>query len=646
MEQIVPPHGIKCSMVWNKYNDANNQYIKQMKMKLTLIRTDKQNKQFIKLVPLENLLERLQKDNKAEDVEALRSFVRYAESWSIFDKMHKLPVVYPSAEMKFSEGGTLLTQRFNGLLTLTLAPLRDEEEVEAVKRMVAILPCTMLTLLGSSGRSLKIIVKACRPDGSLPQTEEEMEAFCQQAYPILCQLYEPLVRMAKTGDTLQIAPAEHGNGQRLLMTGFRMTVDQHLYYNADAVPLHIPDGISAIEKSECSPSDTRETASPTVSQSTRELIAQLEKYYAFRMNTVMGYVEYRSKEKWYHGWRPVDERVENGLAMKARLAGLNVWDKDIKRYLRSNMIQAYNPIENYLWGLYKKWDGYDYIGDLAKRVPNNNPHWEEWFRTWFLGMVAQWLGKSRRYGNSMVPLLISKQGYNKSTFCKSLIPVDLQWGYNDGLVLSERKSVLQAMTQFLLINLDEFNQITPRVQEGFLKNLIQQASVKVKRPYGKHVEEFPRLASFIATANMTDILSDPTGNRRFIGIELTGPIDMSRPINHDQLYAQALELIDRNEPYWLDEQQTKELMASNRQFQMRSPEEMFFDECFAIPESEEEGQYMTAAAIFSVIKKKAGTAISHGNIRIFGRFLMNIDHLKRKRTRFGAEYLVLPLQKG
>lgn len=614
-------------------------------MKLTLIRTDKQNKQFIKLVSVEDLLEKVKEDNKTEDVEALRSFVHYAESWSSFDKMHKLPVVYPSAEMKVSDDGTLLPQRFNGLFTLTLSPLRDEEEVEAVKRIAAVLPCTMLALLGSSGRSLKIMVKVCRPDGSLPQTEEEMEAFCQQAYPILCQLYEPLVRMAKTGDALQITPAVRGKGQQLLMTGFRMTVDQHPYYNADAVPLHIPDGISVSEKSEKLPFDSQETTSSAVSQNTRELIALLEKHYAFRMNTLMGYVEYRSKENWYQGWRPVDERVENGLAMEARLAGLNVWDKDVKRYLRSDMVRAYNPIKEYLWGLYKKWDGYDYIGDLAKRVPNNNPHWEEWFRTWFLGMVAQWLGKSRRYGNSMVPLLISKQGYNKSTFCKSLIPVDLQWGYNDSLVLSERKSVLQAMSQFLLINLDEFNQIAPRVQEGFLKNLIQQASVKVKRPYGKHVEEFQRLASFIATANMTDILSDPTGNRRFIGIELTDPIDLSRPINHDQLYAQALELIDQNEPYWLDEQQTKELMESNRQFQMRSPEEMFFDECFAIPECEEDGQYMTAAAIFSVIKKKAGTAIPHGNIRIFGRFLMNIDHLKRKRTRFGAEYLVIPLQK-
>lgn len=200
------------------------------------------------------------------------------------------------------------------------------------------------------------------------------------------------------------------------------------------------------------------------------------------------------------------------------------------------------------------------------------------------------------------------------------------------------------MSQFLLINLDEFNQISPAVQQGFLKNVIQLAAVKVKRPYGKHVEDFPRLASFIATTNETDILADPTGNRRFMGIELTGPIDMSQKINYDQLYAQAVTLLEQGEPTWLDDKQTQILMESNRQFQLRSPEEMFFWECFRIPEHEEEGVYMSTAAILAVIKKKAGAAIRSGNILLLGKFLSNIEHLKKKRTNIGSEYLVIPLE--
>jgi hypothetical protein len=488
---------------------------------------------------------------------------------------------------------------------------------------------------------VKIIVKTCRPDGSLPQTEEEMEAYCQQLYPIICRLYEPLLKMAKTGDELLVMPALRKNETRMLTTGFRMTLDEHPFYQEKAIALRIPGDVKMPESHPLSQKMDSDAASETVMQTARLLIEFMEKHYAFRMNTIMGYVEYRSKDKWHYGWRPVDERVQNSMAMEARLAGLNVWDKDINRYLKSDRVHIYNPIVDYLWSLYQKWDGHDYIADVARKVPTKNPHWEEWFRTWFLAMVAQWLGKSYRYGNAMVPLLISKQGFNKSTFCKSLLPLDMQWGYNDSLVLSERKAVLQAMSQFLLINLDEFNQISPKIQDGFLKNLVQLASVKVKRPYGKHVEEFPRLASFIATTNMTDILSDPTGSRRFMGIEVTGPIDISTPINYDQLYAQAVTLLDQREPYWLNDEQTHQLMESNRQFQMLTPEEMFFYECFGIPERDEDGQYMTTAAIFSVIKKKAGSAIRNGNIRSFGRFLTNIDQLRRKRTRLGTEYLVL-----
>lgn len=181
-------------------------------MKLTCIKTDKKNKQHVNLLPFENFMEQVLEDNYFEDVDALRRLVRHAESWSIFERMHRLAVVYPSAVMKPNQEGNLVARQFNGLFTLSVSPVKDEEEAEVLKRMTAILPCTMLSLLGSSGRSLKVIVRACRPDGSLPQTEEEMVSFCKQAYPILCGLYEPLVTMAQTADALQVAPAVRGRG--------------------------------------------------------------------------------------------------------------------------------------------------------------------------------------------------------------------------------------------------------------------------------------------------------------------------------------------------------------------------------------------------------------------------------------------------
>ena len=159
-------------------------------------------------------------------------------------------------------------------------------------------------------------------------------------------------------------------------------------------------------------------------------------------------------------------------------------------------------------------------------------------------MVNSWLpNKKHTYGNSVVPLLISGKGYNKSTFCRRLLPDELEWGYSDNLTLSDKRQVYQAMSQQLLVNLDEFNQMSHKVQQGFLKNMLQLPTVKMKRHYGSHIETFPRLASFIATSNLEDILAAPSGNRRFIAVRLTHPIRVNRMPNHRQLYAQALVLL-------------------------------------------------------------------------------------------------------
>lgn len=423
-----------------------------------------------------------------------------------------------------------------------------------------------------------------------------------------------------------------------------MPLDKEPLLNTNAMPLLVPDSalVARLCASHVMPSIAvdDDNTEKTPGQETRQLILFLQKDYRFRFNSVMGYTEYSRNNGYDTGWLPVDERMQNRLAVEARLAGLDVWDKDVTRYLKSGIIREYNPIHEYLWRVKGSWDGKDHIGKLAACVPTDNPHWPKWFRTWLLAMVAQWLGKSRQYGNSVAPLLISRQGYNKSTFCKSLIPNELQWGYNDNLQMNEKKSVLQAMSQFLLINLDEFNAISPKIQEGFLKNVIQLASVKVKRPYGKHVEDFPRLASFIATANMTDILADPSGSRRFIGIELNGPIKTNIRIDHDQLYAQILDALDDNEPYWFDQEQTDLIMESNRQFQRMSPVEQYFHECFEIPMGEEEGEYMTSAAIFDVVKQKAGSSLRLSTLNNFGRTLTNMPDIQRRRSSKGTEYLV------
>ena len=375
---------------------------------------------------------------------------------------------------------------------------------------------------------------------------------------------------------------------------------------------------------------------------TKRLVDFLTTRWQFRYNTIMGYTEYRPNNTFYVEWQPVDDRNLKGLTMEVRLAGIDARDNDVRRYVQSNMIRQYNPIGEYLWDLYGKWDGKDRIRRLARTVPTKNPHWEQWFYTWFLGMVRQWqVNNLAKYGNQTVPLLISTQGWNKTTFCEQLLPPVLRWGYTGNQLLDDKRQVLQQMAQMLLINLDEFNQISPKTQQGFLKNIITLSSVKIKRPYGRHVEDFPRRASFIATTNQADVLADPTGNRRFLGVQLTGPIDVSTPPNYEQLYAQAMQALQQHEPYFFGTEETLQIMESNRQFSMKTAVEQFFLDYFEPAANEREGTWTSASAIFEFLKDRVGVSLlKPANVAAFGRRLSNIPGLKRRETSRNTEYLV------
>ena len=306
------------------------------------------------------------------------------------------------------------------------------------------------------------------------------------------------------------------------------------------------------------------------------------------------------------------------------------------------MISPCDPIGDYLVYVSDKWDGKtDHIAMLARQLPCDLPQWEQWFRKWFLSMVAQWLMPHQEYGNSVVPLLISPQGDGKTTFCRNILPKELSWGFLENLDVSEKRQTLQAMHNFLLINLDEFNQIPSKLQEGFLKNVIQLPSVKIKRPYGKHVEEFKRYASFIATTNDGNVLSDPTGNRRFICVQLTAPVNTAYRPNYEALYGQAYTLImRRHEQWWFTPDEVKAIIQHNRHFEQTPPALQYFNEYYDIASEDTEGQWLSPTAIYDHLRRIAGSGLKANGVAAFGRYLKNIPGIQQKRTKNGMQYLV------
>ena len=114
-----------------------------------------------------------------------------------------------------------------------------------------------------------------------------------------------------------------------------------------------------------------------------------------------------------------------------------------------------------------------------------------------------------------------------------------------------------------------------------------------------------------------------------------------RPEGHyDQLYAQAMDAIYKGERYWFDQQETAELIAHNRKYQLLSPAEQYFRLCFEVCQDPSEGEYMSAADIFQRIKQVAGSSLGISAVTKFGQFLTNLDGIVHKRTNLGTVYLV------
>ena len=608
-------------------------------MKITITHRNNKNQLLVSTKSLERFLERIVNDDAKNTIANFREYVPWlTNGYDGYKNMATWMHVHPAAEFQKSENGLLKMKQNNGVLLLTFVNIKDDGGVDVVKQKVASLPSTLAAFMGADGISLNVLVKYALAKGSLPDDEVEADRIYKQAFQTFAPLYQILVKA-----TMQMPEPS-------IYSDFLFTQDASPYYREDALPLVLNEVIHTVEKSVDNLKDAIVDNSEEdvdkdgkdLSDNIMRMIGFLCKKYDFRYNSVMKFTEYRPKDKDYWGYQPVDARVQKRMTLEVQLANIRVSIKDVRNYLESDLLSTYNPVEDFLFKCAGKWDGKDYIRALARTVPTDNPYWEDWFYTWFLAMVNQWRSYShRKYGNSVAPLLISKQGYNKSTFCRSLVPPELQWGYNDNLVLSEKRQALQAMCQALLLNLDEFNQISPQVQQGFLKNIIQLPSVKMKPPYGSHVQEFPRMASFIATSNMEDILSDPSGNRRFLGVELTGPIDVSQLPNYEQLYAQALAALQAGEKTYFDAEQTKLIMASNRKFEVISPVDQYFNLYFDLTDDAKQGEYLTAAEIFQELKSHIGSSVKLSNLICFGRKLSQMPSIHRKRFNDGMRYLVV-----
>lgn len=362
--------------------------------------------------------------------------------------------------------------------------------------------------------------------------------------------------------------------------------------------------------------------------------------YEIRKNVMRGVAEFRERTGIGFSFRDLTDEARNSITMKALRQGIKCWDKDIRRYVNSDDIELYDPMNEYLDSL-PKWDGKDRVEALARRVPTSYEEWPELFHLWMRSMVAMWMGKGQLSGNSLVPLLIGRQGCGKSSFCRILLPLHLRDYYNDRINFKNETDLNLGLTSFGLINLDEFDKITQR-QQVVLKYLVSTADLKYRPPYGKAYSEHRRFASFIGTTNEMMPLTDPSGARRFICVTVEGDVDFRTPIDYPQLYAQLLHEIHNGERYWPTREQEQQLIQRNFSYQEVSGLGEMLMSVLQRPTDGEEGQWMSLKEISALLKKSfKGYKEETGTFRKIGTFLSRPEYrFKSAHKMSGTVYLV------
>ena len=311
-----------------------------------------------------------------------------------------------------------------------------------------------------------------------------------------------------------------------------------------------------------------------------QLIRFMDTHYEIQRNVVKEQLEFRRITPDASNTPPqpfITLRAKdiNTFYINAQLNGISCSTTALRALVDSDYAQPFNPLLHYFNSL-APWDGKtDHIGILSRRVhATDQQFFDDSFRRWIVGMVACAIDDDKQ--NHQLLLLHGAQGKGKSTFIRHLLPPELKDYYRSNMINPDNKDHLLQLSSCLLINLDEFDTLSPsRMQE--LKSLITQDVITERKAFDIQTYSFVRRASFVASTNNPQCLPDIGENRRILFNSITD-VDYRTPVDHQGIYAQALALYRQGFHYWYENEEVTYLNQRNEEFRQKDPveESLFF----------------------------------------------------------------------
>ena len=379
------------------------------------------------------------------------------------------------------------------------------------------------------------------------------------------------------------------------------------------------------------------------------VVQYLQERYLFRRNVLNGKVEFADKpsEGNAPSFRALTQAALNSIILRAKCEGIcedGSPKADIVEYVNSEHVEVFNPVATFL-GELPQWDGQNHVARLFSRIPGLSSEQLAFLAVWMRSMVAHWLQMDTLHGNECVPTLIGAQGCGKTTFLRRLLPQELRQYYLDHLNLSNKFDKEMALTNNLLVNLDELDAIRPS-QHAALKQTLSKSKVNGRPIYGCSQEDRLRFASFAATTNNPHPLTDATGSRRYICVTIPKDqfIDNTGDIDYGQLYAQLLyELQELKAPYWFNNDEVARIQQLNQNYMEQKDMAEMVDVCFRKPQEGEPAKMLNTAQVLDVIHTAFPSLVINHSAKIHLGYAMKelgYEHTVHSHVAF---YKVVPL---
>ena len=355
-------------------------------------------------------------------------------------------------------------------------------------------------------------------------------------------------------------------------------------------------------------------------------IAAFIKTYTLRKNVVTRNVEIDGK--------PIDDTDLNSIFLDCKAIYKETTKDLITSIIFSNRIETYNPLHEFFEDELHTDTEYPNVDMLINSVISDTPNFDKWIGKWLVSVVASAYGQ-----HSPLVLIFSgeKQGTGKTHWFRYLLPKELRYLFAESKMDAGKDDEILMCKKLIILD-DEYGGKSKK-EEKRLKELTSKEFINIREPYGRVSVDMRRLAVFCGTSNETQILNDPTGNRRQLPIHINDiDQELYNKVNKVDLWRELYALYRAGYDCTILRHDIEHLNEATDIFKHSTPEEDLIHKKLTPGSATSYGDWMSLTDIQQSLI--AETKLTHLNLQRIGSILTSLGYEKQRRTKDNSKVMM------